>query len=163
MSPKQLEAVLETLRREIANILGIRVPDTSSKTSFMELGRNSLSAIALANKLRDIGLRLKVGSTLTALSMSDLAEQASIENSTQDPEHKSSSWLSKRQFPSAESQPGHLTSAEPPRKKLKGFSHCQLNKARSLSVTPRLLLAPITHMRLTFIHNGQAKAGTNVI
>jgi hypothetical protein len=163
MSEILLEAVVENLRRKVADVLKIKTSEFSLKSSFIELGGNSLSAIALANALRETALHLNVGSILTAHSLLDLATQLSKQDSARHSNYTATSSLFKRQFAGVVGPAGNSIALEPLRKKPKIIPHGEAGGFGSASYESRLFSAPITHIQLTLIHDGQSKTGTNMI
>ncbi|TVY93795.1 Nonribosomal peptide synthetase, partial [Lachnellula willkommii] len=126
--------------KETAAALGLSILDVLESSSFIELGGNSMSAIALVNGCRRNGVILDLESVLTATSLTALL----LSSTSRQTENKISRKKSKNGFKKAP------------------FS-IEQDSRDSSSGLRTLEQAPVPHMLLSFIQGGQRKPGCNII
>lgn len=162
-SPARMSAtratMLDVIKYETAGVLNLSTSNLCGSFNFVELGGNSLSAIALVNGCRqNWELILDFKSVLTASSLVDLAGLARWEKGPCRPQRSSSEHISKRRMFNAEQ---NLEQFE---KSLVISKRVKTEAIETHHSTIRVLeQAPIPHMHLNFIHGGQRQPGTNII
>jgi hypothetical protein len=149
---------------EIAKVLGIDFMDVFPGASFVELGGNSISAVALENACRRLGFHTTVETILTAPDLSKLWKQAAPRRRST---RKTVNLITHESFDHEQTVPSSMHGTHP-----KAFES-PLDSTSTLSNdfggalfhndSPATIPSPITQMQLSFIHGGQRRQGTNVI
>ncbi|KAJ8069778.1 hypothetical protein OCU04_000194 [Sclerotinia nivalis] len=151
--------MLDLIKHETAEVLELSTSDVCENLSFVELGGNSLSAIALVNGCRrDWGLILDFKSVLTTPSLTDLSKSARWEKRLCRPKKDSSENAPKKSLFMVEQRSKYSGSS------LEASKNVVVEAVDTHHSATRVLgLAPVPHMHLTFINGGQRQPGTNII
>ena len=134
------KTMLNLIRREIAAVLRLLLSEVCENSSFIELGGNSLSAIALVNDCRQSSATLDLESVLTTTSLTALLKSSVFEENRRKP---------------IKNKPRHAF-----KKTLFTVEQSSRYSGTSLRVLKR---APIPHVHLSFIQGGQRQPGSNII